>query len=95
MVQWIDLHRNNSFVNRTQLPMLCKKSGVMLLVLVGFMTGRPAIRRNTGRFENFKNSLWIASVGFSRLSTKVQCYYSVTNYQCIPVIFLVYCETSY
>ena len=89
MVQWIDLHRNNSFVNRTQLPMLCEKSGVMLLVASGFYDRQASIRRNAGRFENFKNSLWIASVGFSRLSTKVQCYYSVTNYQCIPVIFLL------
>ena len=35
MVLCMNLHRNNSFVNRTQLPLLCEKSGAMLLVLVG------------------------------------------------------------
>ena len=45
--------------------MLCEKSGAILLVLVGLMTGRPTVRQNTGVFEN---SLQI-----------VQCYYSATN----------------
>ena len=40
-------------VNWTQLPLLCEKSGAILLVLVGLMGGRPAVRPNTGRFENF------------------------------------------
>ena len=31
----VDLHRNNIFVNRTRLPLLCKNSGAILLVLVG------------------------------------------------------------
>ena len=39
MAQWINLNRNNSFVNRTRLPLLCEKSGAILLVLVGYMTG--------------------------------------------------------
>ena len=33
MVQWINLHRNNNFVNQMGLPLLCEKSGAMLLVL--------------------------------------------------------------
>ena len=53
MAQWINLHQNNIFVNRMQLPLLYEKSGVILLVLVGLMAGRPAVRQNIGRFEIF------------------------------------------
>ena len=42
MAQWINLHQNNSFVNWTRLPLLCEKSEVILLVLVGFMAGGRA-----------------------------------------------------
>ena len=35
MVQWMNLYQNNSFVNQTRLPLLCEKSGAILLVLVG------------------------------------------------------------
>ena len=48
MAQWINLNRNNSFVNQTRLPLLCKKSGAILLVLVGLTAGRQA-GRQTGR----------------------------------------------
>ena len=41
---------NNSFVNRTQLPLLCEKSGAILLVLVGLTAGSPAVGRNTRNF---------------------------------------------
>ena len=41
--------------------------------------GRPAVRRNKGRFENFWNPLLIALLGILRRFTKVQCYCSVTN----------------
>ena len=34
MAQWINLNRNNIFVNWTQLPLLCENSGAILLVLV-------------------------------------------------------------
>ena len=39
MVQWMNVDRNNSFVNRTRLPLLCEKSGAILLVLVGLTAG--------------------------------------------------------
>ena len=38
MAQWMNLHRNNSFINRMQLFLLCEKSGAILLVLVGLST---------------------------------------------------------
>ena len=53
MAQWMNLHWNNSFVNRTQLPLLCEKFGAILLVLVSLTAGRQTVRRNTGRFEIF------------------------------------------
>ena len=58
MAQWMNLHRDNGFMNWMQLPFLCEKSGAILLVLVGLMAGSPAagweaIRQNTGRFGNF------------------------------------------
>ena len=83
MAQWINLHRNNIFVNWTRLPLLCEKSGAILLVLVGltaaWQAGSPAVRRNKGRFEKFWNPLLIALLGILRRFTKVQCYCSVTN----------------
>ena len=45
--------QNNIFVNRTRLPLLCEKSGAILLVLVGLTAGRLAVRQNIGRFENY------------------------------------------
>ena len=40
MPHWINLNRNNGFVSRTRLPLLCEKSGAIPLVLVGPMAGR-------------------------------------------------------
>ena len=51
MAQWMNLHRNNSFVICTQLPLLCEKSGAILLVLVGLTAGRLGVRQNKGRFK--------------------------------------------
>ena len=42
MAQWINLHRNNIFINRMRLPLLCEKSGAILLVLVGLTAGRQS-----------------------------------------------------
>ena len=42
MAQWMNLHRNNSFVNWTRLPLLCEKFGAILLVLVNLMAGRQS-----------------------------------------------------
>ena len=41
------VQRNSSFVNRTRFPLLCEKSGAILLVLVGLMAGWQASRRQT------------------------------------------------
>ena len=34
-----NVHRNSSFINLTQLPLLCKKSGAVPLVQLGLMAG--------------------------------------------------------
>ena len=53
MAQWINLHRNNIFVNQTRLPLLHEKSGAILLVLVGLTAGRQSdeIREDLKIFE--------------------------------------------
>ena len=73
----MNLHQNNSFVNRTRLPLLCEKSGAILLVLVGLMADGSL--QSDEILVDFKNFLWIASLW---CLTKVQCY------QCISVGFL-------
>ena len=82
MAQWINLHRNNIFVNQTRLLLLCEKiwshtasASGSYSRQAGWQSGRQS---DKGRFENL-NSLRIASVRFSWHLTKVQCYYSVTN----------------
>ena len=57
MVQWTNLHWNNSFVNGMRLPLLCEKFGAILLVLLGltvaWQAGRPSdeIREDLKNFE--------------------------------------------
>ena len=42
MAQWINVLRNNGFVNPTQLPLLCEKTGALAIVEPGLMAGRQA-----------------------------------------------------
>ena len=44
MAQWINVLQNNSFVNPTQLPLLCEKTGTLAIVELGLMAGRLAGR---------------------------------------------------
>ena len=74
MAQWINLHRNNIFVNWT---LLCEKSRAILTA--AWQASSLAVRQNKGRFEKFWNPLLIALLGILRCFTKVQCYCSVTN----------------
>ena len=50
----MNLHRNNSFVNQTQLPLLCEKSGTILLVVVDLMTDRPGGQQSDEILVDFK-----------------------------------------
>ena len=37
MAQWINVLRNNGFVNPTRLPLLCEKTGALAIVEPGLM----------------------------------------------------------
>ena len=50
MVQWINVLQNNSFVNPTQLPLLCKNSRAVVLAELGLTAGLLAGRQNAGKF---------------------------------------------
>ena len=62
---------------------MCEKSEALLLMLVGLMAGRPAVRRNTGTvctwIHKFINSLSIALLRFSQCLMKEHCYHDITN----------------
>ena len=47
MAQWINVIRNNGFVNLTRLLvlLLCEKSGALAIVEPGLTTGRPGGRQ--------------------------------------------------
>ena len=59
MAQWINLYRNNIFISWTRLPLLCEKSGAILLVLVGltaaWQAGSPKGRQSDKIREDLKN----------------------------------------
>ena len=57
-----------------------------------WQAGRPAVRRNKGRFEKFWNPLLIALLGILRHFTKVQYYCSVTNVFQLFSSGKAYCE---
>ena len=49
MAQWINVLRNNSFINPMRLPLLCKKTGALAIVELGLtalrQAGRQAVRQ--------------------------------------------------
>ena len=57
MAQWVNRLRNNIFVNRPPLPLLCEISGALHLAQPGLTAGWPSVRRNTGKFRNFQSWL--------------------------------------
>ena len=54
MAQWINVFRNNGFVNPMQLPLLCEKTGALAIVKPGLMAGRPLGRQNCIKVRKFK-----------------------------------------
>ena len=58
MAHWINILRNNSFVNPTRLPLLCRNSRAVALaeqgLTAGWLAGQLAGRRNAGEFQSFK-----------------------------------------
>ena len=78
MAQWINVFRNNSFVNPMQLPLLCRNSRAVALAEPGFtagwLAGWLADRQNAGKFPIFKNSLYIEFLYFLLRLTNLQHY---------------------
>ena len=58
MAQWINVLRNNDFVNPSRLPLLCEKTGALAIVESGLTTGRqagrPLGRRKCCKVRKFK-----------------------------------------
>ena len=58
MAQWINVLRNNSFVNPMQLPLLSRNSRAIALVepslTAGWLAGWLAGRQNADKFQIFK-----------------------------------------
>ena len=53
MAQWINVLRNNNFVNPTRLPLLCEKTGALAIVESGLTAGRP-LGRQKCKVRKFK-----------------------------------------
>ena len=56
MAQWINVLRNNSFVNPTQLPLLCGNSGAVALAERGPTEGQSGVANPYMRPEKCKGS---------------------------------------
>ena len=54
MAQWINVIRNNNFVNPTRLPLLCRNYRAVALAEPGLMAGWLADRQNPGKFQILK-----------------------------------------
>ena len=54
MTQWINILRNNDFVNPMRLPLLCEKTGALAIVEPGLTAGRPLGRRKCCKVRKFK-----------------------------------------
>ena len=54
MAQWINILRNNDFVNPMRLPLLCEKTGALAIVEPGLTAGRPLGRRKCCKVRKFK-----------------------------------------
>ena len=66
MVEWINLHWNNSFVNWMRLPLLREKSGAILLVLVGLTAGRQASRQSDEILVDLKYLIGRIFIAFNK-----------------------------
>ena len=82
MAQWINLHRNNIFVVWTRLPLLCEKSGAILLVLVGFtaawQAGSLAGRQLGRQSDEIRQDLINLESSSDRIVMKFTAFYEGT-----------------
>ena len=78
---WHISHYNDSFINRTRLPLLCEKSGAILLVPVDLMAGWQSDKILIG-LKILKSPL----LGFPQSQTKESIMIFITS-----VFWLVRC----
>ena len=52
MAQWINVLRNNDFVNPMRLPLMCEKTGALAIVEPGLTAGRPLGRQKCCKVKN-------------------------------------------
>ena len=75
MAQWINVFRNNSFVNPTRLPLLCRNYRAVALVEPGltadWLAGWLADRRNLGKFQIF-NRIFILFAVFNSVTALLE-----------------------
>ena len=68
MAQWINVFRNDGFVNPTRLPFLSEKTGALAIVepglTAGRQAGRPLGRRNCCKVRKFKFSIIYGIIDF-------------------------------
>ena len=86
MAQWINVFRNNSFVNPTRLRLLCRNSRAIALVepglTAGWRAGWLADRRNAGKFQILKfiiDQIFILFAEFNKVTALLE------QYECISV----------
>ena len=79
MAQWINVFRNNSFVNPTRLLLLCRNSRAIALaepgLTAGWQAGWLADRRNVGKFQIFKihyRSNFILFAAFNKVTALLE-----------------------
>ena len=79
MAQWINVFRNNSFVNPTQLPLLCRNSRAVALaepgLTAGWLAGWLADRRNPAKFQILKfiiDRIFILFVVFNNVTALLE-----------------------
>ena len=77
MVQWINVLQNNSFVNPTRLPLLCRNSRAVALAEPGLTAGWLAGRRNAGKFQILKfvvDRIFKLFAAFNTVTTLLEQY---------------------
>ena len=77
MVQWINVLRNNSFINPMRLPLLCRNSRAVALAEPGLTPGWLASRQNAGKYQFLKfivDQIFKLSAAFNTVTALLEKY---------------------
>ena len=79
MAQWINVFRNNRFINLTRLPLLCRNSRAVALaepgLTAGWLAGWLANRQNVSKFQIFKfiiDQIFILFAAFNKVTVLLE-----------------------